>query len=414
MDFETVASGASRPSGVSKRYAAVVIALLVCLSIDGYLAWEVRKQVSLGATDFVAFYTAGQLVSQGNGARLFVGPPPHVTVAYPNSDPAPFTHAPYEALLFVPFAHLNYAAAAWLWCVVNILVANLCIYLLLPDLPGVAARPELAVLAVGLFMPVLITEFNGQDSLLTLLMLSLCFKGLMRDRVALAGAALACACFKPPLAIAMFVLIVATCRGRWKFIGGFAATGCGLLLLSIAAVGWNGVAGYPAFLRRYAAGADQYHVSDMPNIRGLTVGLLQGHASGFGITLVVAALSGLVLVVAVWAGGGSGGRFEPLKFALFVTATVLVGFHEYAYDLVLLVVPILFLWNWSSTRGSDDPHGKWIRLVPVILVLGSILTSFKPPIYTCAVVLLFVLLCREVIRARAAAVAGKEAVQSAV
>jgi hypothetical protein len=414
MDFETGISGASRPSRVSRLYAAVVISLLMCLLIDTYLAWEVRKQVSHGATDFIAFYTAGQLVSQGMGADLFVGPPPHVTVAYPNANPAQFTHAPYEALLFVPFAHLPYAAAAWVWCILNILVANLCTYLLLADLPGVAARPQLAVLAVGLFMPVLITEFNGQDSLLTLSMFSLCFKGLMRDRVALAGCALACACFKPPLAIAMFVLIVATCRKPWKFIGGFAATGCGLLLLSIAAVGWTGVAGYPAFLRRYAAGSDQYRVSDMPNVRGLTVGLLQGHASGTAILLIVAALSGLVLVIAIWAAGRMGERFEALQFAVYVTATVLVGFHEYAYDLVLLVVPILFLWNWCSRHASDELRGKWLRFVPAVLVLGSITVSFEPRLYTCAVVLLFGLLCRELLGARAAAVAGKEAIQSAV
>jgi hypothetical protein len=109
------------------------------------------------------------------------------------------------------------------------------------------------------------------------------------------------------------------------------------------------------------------------------------------------------LAIAIWTSGRRGETFEPLKFALYVTATVLVGFHEYAYDLVLLVVPILFLWNWSSTNLSDQPQRRWIRFVPAILVLGSVTTSLKPPIYTCAVVLLFVLLCRELLGARATA-----------
>src|SRR6185503_17409105 len=98
MTSEAASTG-SRGLSVPARRAAIVVALLICLAIDGCLAWEVRDQVSLGATDFIAFYTAGQLVSHGNGVHLFVGPPTKEIVAYPNAHPAEFTHVPYEALL---------------------------------------------------------------------------------------------------------------------------------------------------------------------------------------------------------------------------------------------------------------------------------------------------------------------------
>jgi len=392
MTSEAASTG-SRGLSVPARRAAIVVALLICLAIDGCLAWEVRDQVSLGATDFIAFYTAGQLVSHGNGVHLFVGPPTKEIVAYPNAHPAEFTHVPYEALLFVPFAHLSYAAATWLWCILCILLANISVFVMVAELPAVAGRLELAILAVGLFMPVLIAEFNGQDSLVTLLLFSLCFKCLMRDRVALAGTALACASFKPPLVIAMFLLIATTNRKRWRFIGGFAVTGCILFILSIAAVSWQGVVGYPAFLRRYAATGDLYHASDMPNLRGLIVGLMPENAFQSVTKLLVLLLSLSALIVAIWLCRRYGDEAKPLHFALYVTTTILVGFHEYAYDLVLLVLPILIIWNWFSAQPRDQRRYVWVPAAIAILVLGSATASLKPRIFTWAVVLVFVFLC---------------------
>lgn len=398
---------------ILRRRAAMAVSILMCLVIDGILAFNVLDQVSLGATDFVAFYNAGKLVSQGKGLHLFVEPLTRVTVAYPGADPAAFTHAPYEALLFVPFAHLSYATAAWLWCIFSILLANLCVYVVVSELPGVAGRAELAILAVGLFMPVLIAEFNGQDSLLTLLLFCLCFKCLMRDRIALAGSALACASFKPPLVIAMFLMVVATNRKAWKFIGGFAVTGCVLFTLSIGAVSWKGVAGYPAFLRRYSATGDLYHVPDMPNIRGLTVGLLGEHASRSTTTLLVFVLSISALIAAIWVCRRNGKETSPLHFALYVTTTILVGFHEYAYDLVLLVLPILIIWNWISTQPREDRRLSWIPAAIAALVLGSITASLKPQIFTWAVVLVFVFLCRIVWMEKASITTDGSPIQSA-
>jgi hypothetical protein len=89
---------------------------------------------------------------------------------------------------------------------------------------------------------------------------------------------------------------------------------------------------------------------------------------------------------------------DPIQFALFTTATILVAYHEYAYDLVLLVIPILSVWDWSAQHSGDADRGLWVRLAAPVLILGSIAVSVRPPMYAYGIVVLFVLLCREVLR----------------
>ncbi|HTM16031.1 MAG TPA: glycosyltransferase family 87 protein [Terracidiphilus sp.] len=387
LDSSELVGHSMRSEGIEhsqlwRRCAIIAMAISMTTGIDALLAWQVRGPIANGSTDFLAFYTAGQFVSQGNGIGLFTRSP-FVS--------APFTHAPYEALLFVPLAHFSYPVAAWVWCVLNIIIANLCVFLLLPCFPRVSKRPELAFLAVGMFLPVLIAEFNGQDSLLTLLMLVLCFKALSSHKTALAGCALACACFKPPLAIPMLLLIVATSKRPWVFLRGFIATSCILLLISAKAVGWGGLVQYFRFLRAYAAGPDQYHVYDMPNLRGFITWLFASHIGETILQGALATLSFFALILVIWIVRREDLEFQSQHYALFVTATILVAFHEYSYDLVLLVLPILIIWN---SAGSQSSRGnRWMRLAPLVLIIGSVAASLKPPIYTCAIVLLFVLLC---------------------
>jgi hypothetical protein len=407
MPSDVIATTSASSPALRRRRVLLVAAVLICVAIDSFLAWELRLPITSGSTDFMAFYSAGRFVTEGNGAGLFERSP---LVS------APFTHAPYEALLFVPLAHFAYEDAVWIWCVFNILLAYLCLYVLLPHLPGVAANPEFAVLAVGIFAPVLIAEFNGQDSFLTLLMLSICFKCLVRERAWWAGSALALACFKPPLAIPMFILILSTCRRKSVVAAGALGTGGLLLLLSDLAVGWKGILAYPRFLSAYAAGPDQYHESDMPNVRGIATWILQTHVAHATLIVIVGLASVAVLTIAVFSArmsrsrvAGAGGN-DHLTYALFITATILVAFHEYAYDLVLLLIPILLVWNWSATQ-SQLARRSLLRFSPPGLILSSPLLFFKPPVFACAIALFFALLCVELLKSSKLEIQDPESAQ---
>jgi hypothetical protein len=404
----------------SRRFL-VIAAALVSVAIPIALAYQVRVQIGHGFSDFQGFYGAGKIVASGNGANLYDSA---TQVRMQRAPKLPgidthhyYVHAPFEALLFVPFARLPFELAAWCWWSLGLLFAYAALFVLRPFLPAVQARVEWSLLSVAVFIPIIVTLIEGQDSTLTLLIFSICYVCLVRRHYGLAGGVLAIAMYKPPLALAMIVQLAISSSERLKILTGFLISCVILLLAAVATVGWACVINYPILLTRFPkVAAGHFHIEDMPNLRGLVTPILEGHASERLILAVVVVLSLVLLAVSIWAARKSSDSCEsdPRVFALFVATTLLVGFQEYAYDLSLLFVSILLIWNWSSKAELNTPARRMLGYCVVFLLLGSFVVLFSPAVYTCAILFFSALLCRELLGARAAAVAGKEAVQSAV
>jgi hypothetical protein len=163
-------------------------------------------------------------------------------------------------------------------------------------------------------------------------------------------------------------------------------------------VGWKCVAGYPFLLARFSTrDAGHYHISEMPNLRGLSFLAFQHFLPERRIFLIVAALSAIVLAAAVWPLKKMGANPEtnPLAFSLFVTASVLVGYQEYTYDLALLFLPVLLTWNWLYRQPQDGDDRKLLLSGTMILLLGSILSLTAPSFYACAILFFFTALARQ-------------------
>lgn len=86
---------------------------------------------------------------------------------------------------------------------------------------------------------------------------------------------------------------------------------------------------------------------------------------------------------------------ELLYFALFVITTLLVGYHDYAYDLTLLLLALILAWNCSMKSGRGTIPRKLLKYFAPTLVCFSALILVKPQIYTFAVILFFILICWE-------------------
>ena len=41
------------------------------IALQGYVLWQARQSIPLGLPDFSIFYTAGQIVRDGHGGRLY-------------------------------------------------------------------------------------------------------------------------------------------------------------------------------------------------------------------------------------------------------------------------------------------------------------------------------------------------------
>jgi len=303
-------------------------------------------------------------------------------------------------LLYLPLTWVSFVHAAWCWWAVNLLLLYSGLYLLLPFLPLTAMRLQWAVLGTSIFVPLFYTEIQGQDTILTLFLFIVCFISLARDRYAIAGAALAITMYKPPLALPMLLLVALTSRKRFSVLGGFLGTCTILFLLSVAAVGWNCTVTYPKALAGFARSEGGHlHLDELPNLRGLANSLFEAHLSQRAIFLIVAALSALVVVVTLWVVKTADWRSEKraLHFALIVLATLLVGYQEYVYDMTILLLPMLLLWEWTGSESRQTPHRKLLiyALAGLLCVSALSLALVHTQIFACALILVFLLGCRE-------------------
>src|SRR3989442_10323713 len=98
------------------------------LSLHLLLAWNAAGLIRKGYPDFTIFYSAGKIVRQGLGAKLYDEQTQYriqqefaagVSI---RQGPLPYNHPPFEALIFVPFTWLPYFTAYLLWDVINLLI----------------------------------------------------------------------------------------------------------------------------------------------------------------------------------------------------------------------------------------------------------------------------------------------------
>ncbi|MFZ0804286.1 MAG: glycosyltransferase family 87 protein [Terriglobales bacterium] len=354
----------------------VICFLLAMVLVEAGIAWNLRGRLAAGYADFTAFYTAGKLVRQGQGSRLY-DPQAQWRVQQEfardvaiRQGPLPYLRLPFEALLFVPFTFLPYSAACLVWLLLNLgVVIGVALFLrtqlgLAHEFP--AWLPVLMALA---FVPVFLTLLQGQDSILLLLFYSLAFVALREGADFRAGCWLGLGLIKPHLVLPF--VAIGVLRGKHKMAAGFLLLTVVLLLVSLGVVGGSGFLRYPGYLWELERHTERGLVQprDNPNLRGLVEGFGSGLASPQAITAVIAILSvGLMAwVIARSPKNASSGRIADLIFCQAIIVSVLVSYHAFAYDLSVLLLPIfLLMTNWG-----DGPRGpaRWALLGPGMLLL---------------------------------------------
>lgn len=361
---------------MSNRFRHAAICFLLAMAIvEVGIAWNLRGMVTAGYPDFTAFYTAGTLVRQGMGSRLY-DPQEQWRVQQEfarevaiRQGPLPYLRLPFESLLFVPFAFLRYPASYVLWLLLNLGVVIGIVLFLGRQLAPLQELPAwLPVLVALAFVPVFLTLLQGQDSILVLLFFSLAFVALRDGADFRAGCWLGLGLIKPHLVLPF--VAIAFLRGRRRLAAGFVAVAAVVFVVSLAVVGWREFLRYPAYVWQLEQHTERGLVQprDNPNLRGLVEGFASGLASPQAITGVIATLSaGLMVWVGVRAKSSSGGRVGDLIFCQAVVVSLLVSYHSFAYDLSLLLLPIFLL----LPRWREGPHGmaRFALFGPGVLLL---------------------------------------------
>jgi hypothetical protein len=272
---------------------------------------------------------------------------------YPPPDPAHLAHAgnafvypPLSALVALPLAALPHTAAAAIWSLANCLA-------LMGALWVVGLRQGRCYLLCLASYPVVDSLIVGQLS--GLIALSVAVAWRFRERAVVAGFAAAVAIVLKLLAWPLLVWLLVT--RRFKAAAVCAASTALLLLASWAAIGFDGLTGYPRLLGADAA-AFQNHSDSVVAL------LLRA-----GFSPAVSRLLAILAAVAILELARRRARTdEPFALALALAAGIVASPIVHAHYWVVLFVP------FAVSRRS----ASWLWLIP----LGFWASPVEPPRHT--------------------------------
>lgn len=337
--------------------------------------WEGTKK---GLADFSVFYTAGTILREGLGRRLY-----ETKVEYEIQEaftghissrrgPLPFIHPPFEGLIFLPLSWLTYRTAFLVWDAMSVLMLFATAVTLRSCIDEFRkfALWKSIVCALA-FFPVIMCLLQGQDSILLLLCCALALRAMKENSDVLAGCWFALGSFKFQFTVPIVLLFFLWKRRR--VVLGFLPIALVLVLVSVGISGLRSLIDYP----RFALQVVETHslggvpLSLLPNLHGLVAGW-GGMNSGW-LRMGALAASVLLFGFAVAKGGSTeaapGNDFE-VQFSLAVIVAVLVAWQTNIHDLSLLTLPLVLLTSYAL-RSRDSKRSTFRLLYPALILLVS-------------------------------------------
>jgi hypothetical protein len=335
--------------------AIAIGVILCCVSVLLGLEGKTFLGRPLGG-DFVEFYTIGKILNNDAPARIYdlrlATSLQHAALpGMPETQMLVFGQAPYVAPLFRPFALLPYAWAyvAWLVFSATLYIAALALLFrtmgLNPD-----DRKTGFLLALSSTPFLFETWIGGQMSVVVFAIWVAFFWCLENDRRVLAGFVLALCLFKPTL-VALPALMLVVGR-RWRVVGGFAAGGIAMAMLSVATVGLDGCRAWFAALAmngdRVAKTDEAWHEAKYVDMLAFFHLLLPNQAT------LAAVASIAVSVIAVgwlgWAWWRSDERaIDRRLWAATLCLTLVVNPYVPIYDAILVAIAVALVASDQKT-----------------------------------------------------------------
>jgi len=372
-------------SELKAPYRLAAAFLLGMAIVHGVEFWQQRGPILAGYGDFSSFYTSGLLLRQGEG-RLFYDSreqwnlqqqfAPNVAI---RQGPMPFIRPPFEAIVFLPLAFFPYPVAFGIWTFAKIILLWVSLRVVPRPFPFTRVYPYWleATLCLG-FFPVFLDLFQGQDSILLLLIVALALHQLHAGKDAVAGAILALGLFKFHLLLP--IAIVLWLAGRPRILIGLLPGAAALVGISCALSGASVLLTYPAYLFRLnqTPGVGFVTVQSMPNLRGVLSAFVGRSPNPGPIqwVLFVAAIVAIVLNVVVWRPVINRG-FQGLALGYFLTllVAILTSYYNRVYDMSLLVIPLFLLGGFLDQQADQLVLARGQR---AMISTGLMLLIFTP------------------------------------
>lgn len=323
-----------------------------------------------GTGDFMAFFVGGTLVREGRGAALYdfaAQRAVHDSVLAEHPEGVQrYLNPPGLAVAVAPSTALGYVPSFFLFTLAMVVALVAAALVAAPAMPEIRAVPwggATALLLCTGYMPIALTMFGGQDTVLTLLFLVGLYAGLRTHRPVAAGVFLGLLMYKPQFAVLPGLLVLV--RREWRAVA--AAVSVGVAHYAVGAV-VVGVA-WPIEMLRALAEQAPLELADtgLQQFSLVTAArlLLPAPLGGAVALAVVAGIIALVLRAS------RGISFEdprfPALFGLVVAGDMAASPHLQYYDVGLLALVALVA---VETRLSNRAPGLGTRVMLALAYLS--------------------------------------------
>jgi hypothetical protein len=312
----------------------------------------------VAGTDYVQFYAAGTTLQIGEGARLYdfeyQKKLEQDIVGKSFGGHHAFITPPFFAWVFVPFSLLPYMWSFAIWSLLGLA----CLWLSLHWIGAALPRRWFGWALV--WFPVFASISFGQNSLLSLGVLSLTYLLWCRERRWLAGLVCSLVLYKPQLALGVAFLWLLNWRRDWKALAGLAV---GVALLAGLCFGL-----LPESSRLYVelsrevlpsiARQEGFPLWHAHTLRAFWLLLMPGiPALSEALALLSAGAGIVVFIFFRWKL-----RNEPaLLFAGAICLTLWIAPHAMIYDWTIFLIPAVLFWE-----RRPDGRGLWKVLFALI------------------------------------------------
>lgn len=334
------ALGASRVPTAGLVFGAVTVAVL--------LGWPVKDFFFRGQTDFVQLYVGAQ---QAGSARLYDAEANyewHRRLFGVRLPAVLHSRPPFYSLLLRPLAWLPYGAAWWLFVALNAAAA---VWVFRSVLGPASPAGALGLL----YPPTYLALLWGQDVWLAAALCAAAVLLMERGRSFAAGLLFSLCAIKAHLFVLVPLALLA--HRKWRVLGGGAAGGAVLVALSLlgAGAGW-----LPAYLKVLSNPVIHRDTAGMPNLNGLCA-LLGGPVWVLpALSAVAVTLTGLVCLRS---------PRLPSALAAALAGSLLVSYHAYLHDAVMLLLALALLQPGHLPRPARAAWYLAASPLPAFLVL---------------------------------------------
>lgn len=349
---------------LTPSWVAIVVPLAICLV---YAPWmspqKFRERVV--ESDFVPFYVAGRMVSQGQARQLYdlTEQRRHEWIVAPELESRGafkwFPYPPVVAFLFACFANLPLEVAYRAWGGINLMLLLLLIRAYIRSLaagPSVTAS-QIAIRCLA-FFPIVATLLQGQLSLLIALCLLATWEAIRARKSLEAGLWLSLLSIKPHMLL--FPVILLSWKRQGAILRGLLIGSAFLTGVSWLAVGATGARDFIDILSVAAYGEDRFSLNRAHghSWRGFLLNAL-GYSSprAVGALWFLGVLIASTFLITAWRGGLScGSRRFNLQWGALIVTMVFTSPHLHWHDLTLLSVPAVLA--LTAAQGEKDQRTR--------------------------------------------------------